>query len=67
MFGLTVLCVLLWLMLGESVRISLMLSAKIIDARKFDVVNDIPKSIFWLIGPFMFVYVILVRKERADG
>jgi hypothetical protein len=65
MLGLTILCVILWLMLGESVRVSLVLAAQVIDAKKGDFVKDIPKSIFWLIGPLMFVYVILVRKGES--
>lgn len=65
MLGLTALCVILWLMLGESVRMSLVLAAQVIDAKEGDFVKEIPKSIFWLIGPLIFVYVILVRKGKS--
>lgn len=65
MLGLTAFCVILWLMLGESVRMSLVLAAQVIDAKEGDFVKEIPKSIFWLIGPLIFVYVILVRKGES--
>ena len=65
MLGLTAFCVILWLMLGESVRMALVLAAQVIDAKEGDFVKEIPKSIFWLIGPLIFVYVILVRKGES--
>lgn len=58
----TLICIVLWGLLGESLRMSLILAGEIIDAPKSKFLKDIPKPIFWLIGPFMFVYAILVRK-----
>ena len=58
----TLICIVLWGLLGESLRISLILAVRIIDPEKGDFVKSIPKPIFWIIGPLLFAHVIIARK-----
>jgi len=61
MVFLSIFSLLLWVMLGEAVR-NLVIAFARLEAKKSESsLRRIPRYVYWLTGPVLFCYAILVR------
>lgn len=58
MMGMVILCAILWLMLGEAVRLLALVGA-VANPRHAPLLANTPKWVFWVTGPFVMLALIL--------
>lgn len=59
MLWLTILCVVLWLLLGESTRALLLAGERLYRPGKEAVCHKIPRIVYWIVAPFLMLWMLV--------